>query len=232
VLFESLIIGLKALNYSAEQATGEEEEIKGWEMGLTMLIAFALAILLFVVLPTGIAHYLVSGVKGNFLQNLIEGAIRFLVFVLYIYGVGRMPDIRRVFQYHGAEHKVINTFEAGDELSVGNVIKHTTYHPRCGTSFILIVLVLSIFLFSLLPDINFLWRVLSRIVLLPVLAGLSYELLKFSAKYQNFFICRLFIGPGRWLQKLTTGEPDREQVEVAISALQAVLPKEGEVVVR
>ncbi|MFA5383591.1 MAG: DUF1385 domain-containing protein [Eubacteriales bacterium] len=229
VLFESLIIGLKALNYSAEQATGEEEEIKGWEMGLTMLIAFALAILLFVVLPTGIAHYLVSGVKGNFLQNLIEGAIRFLVFILYVYGVGRLSDIRRVFQYHGAEHKVINTFEAGKELTVDNVLKHSTYHPRCGTSFLLIVLVMSIFLFSLLPGEEFLWRVLSRIVLLPVLAGLSYELLKFSAVYQNFFICRLFIGPGRWLQKLTTGEPDREQVEVAISALQAVLPKEGEI---
>jgi len=196
VLFESLMIGLKALNYSAEQATGEEEEIKGWEMGLTMLVAFALAIFLFVVLPTGITHYLVSGVKSNFFQNLIEGALRFLVFILYVYGIGRMPDIRRVFQYHGAEHKVINTFEAGEELTVDNVLKHSTYHPRCGTSFLLIVLVLSIFLFSLLPGKIFLWRVLSRVILLPVLAGLSYELLKFTAAYQNFLFAVCLSGRG------------------------------------
>jgi len=228
MLGESLVIGLKALSYSAEQATGEDEEIKSWEMGVTLLVALALAVFLFVILPTGVVHYLAAGVRGSLAQNIIEGVIRLLVFLLYVIAISRIPDIRRVFEYHGAEHKVINALEAG-EVGVQNVQKYSTFHPRCGTSFILIVLVLSIFLFSLLPSETLWWRVVSRILLLPVLAGVSYELLKLSARYPDFFISRLFIIPGRWLQGLTTGEPDHTQVEVAISALAAVLPKEGEV---
>jgi len=232
MLGESLVIGLKALSYSAEQATGEDEEIKGWEMGVTLLVALALAVFLFVILPTGAVHYLAAGVRNSLAQNIIEGVIRLLVFLLYVIAISRLPDIRRVFEYHGAEHKVINAFEAGEELGVQNVQKYHTFHPRCGTSFILIVLVLSIFLFSLLPSEVLWWRVVSRILLLPVLAGVSYEILKFSARHPDFFLSRLFIIPGRWLQGLTTGEPDHAQVEVAISALAAVLPEEGEVHVR
>ena len=229
VLVESLVIGLKALTYSAGQAAGEEEEIKGWEMGLTLLAAFALAIFLFVVLPTGITHYLAAGVKGSLAQNVIEGILRLAVFLGYVLAIGRLPDIKRVFEYHGAEHKVINAYEAKEVLTVENVRKYSTFHPRCGTSFILIVLVFSIFLFSLLPAGALWWRIASRILILPVLAGLAYEILKLSAKYPEFVFSRLFIVPGRWLQGLTTGPPDDDQVEVAIQALTAVLQKEGEV---
>lgn len=226
VLVESLIIGLKALSYSAEQAAGEEE-IEGWEMGLTLLFAFALAVFLFVVIPAGITHYAAAGIRGNLAQNVIEGILRLAVFLGYVLAIGRLPEIKRVFQYHGAEHKVINAYEAKAALAIENVQKYSTFHPRCGTSFLLIVLVFSIFLFSLLPAGALWWRIASRVLILPVLAGLSYELLKLSAKYPDFPLSRLFIVPGRWLQKLTTGQPDDGQVEVAIQALTAVLQKRG-----
>jgi Predicted metal-dependent enzyme len=229
VLGESLVIGLKALTYSAGQAAGEEEEIKGWEMGLTLLAALTLAVLLFVVIPTGITHYAAAGIKGSLAQNVLEGILRLAVFLGYVLAIGRLPDIKRVFAYHGAEHKVINAYEAKEALTAENVQKYSTFHPRCGTSFILIVLVFSIFLFSLLPAGDLWWRVASRILILPVLAGLSYEMLKLSAKYPEFVFSRLFIIPGRWLQGLTTREPGDDQVEVAIRALTAVLQKEGEV---
>ncbi|MEW6274996.1 MAG: DUF1385 domain-containing protein [Bacillota bacterium] len=229
VLGESLVIGIKALTYSAEQAAGEEEEIKGWEMGLTLLAALALAVFLFVVIPTGITHYLAAGVSGSLAQNVIEGILRLAVFLGYVLVIGRLPDIKRVFEYHGAEHKVINAYEAKETLTVKNVQKYSTFHPRCGTSFLLIVLVFSIFLFSLLPAGSALWwRIASRILILPVLAGLAYEMLKLSARYPGFVLSRLFIIPGRWLQGLTTGQPGDDQVEVAIRALTAVLQKEGE----
>jgi uncharacterized protein YqhQ len=159
-------------------------------------------------------------------QNLVEGVIRLVVFLGYVVIISRMPDIKRVFQYHGAEHKVINAFEAGKELVVSNVKPYSTFHPRCGTSFLLIVLVISIFLFSLLGQQVLWWRVVSRVLLLPVLAGISYELLKITAKYPDFFFCRVIMAPGRWLQSLTTNEPDEAQIEVAISALQAVLEED------
>lgn len=232
VLGESLVIGLRALSYSAGQAAGEEEEISGWAMGLTLAAALALAVFLFVVLPAGVTHYAASAVKGNLAQNVIEGALRLAVFLAYLFAIGLLPDIKRVFAYHGAEHKVINAFEAKEELTVAAARKYSTFHPRCGTSFLLIVLVLSIFLFSLLPSGGLFWRLLSRILVLPVLAGVAYELLKFSARYTDFSLGRLIILPGRWLQKLTTKEPDDGQLEVAISALRAVLQKEGETGVR
>lgn len=231
-LVESLVIGIKALNYSAEQAVGEEEEIKGWEMGLTLVVALALAVFLFVVLPSGVTHYAAAGIKSSFLQNVIEGILRLAVFLGYVVAIGRLSDIKRVFEYHGAEHKVINAYEAKEALTVENVQKYPTFHPRCGTSFLLIVLVLSIFLFSLLPTEALWWRLASRVLILPVLAGISYEILKLSAKYPDLVVSRLFIIPGRWLQGLTTGRPDNSQVEVAIQALQAVLAKEGEAYVR
>ncbi|MHB8155851.1 MAG: DUF1385 domain-containing protein [Desulfocucumaceae bacterium] len=226
-LVESLIIGIEALSYSASQALGEEEELSKTEMVLTIGFAFTLAVVLFVILPTGAAHFLKGYVQGSFAQNVVEGIIRLAVFMLYVVLISRLEDIKRVFQYHGAEHKVINAFEAGEELTPESVQKYSTFHPRCGTSFLLIVLVLSIFLFAMLGQQVLWWRILSRVILLPVLAGLSYELLKLSAKYAENILCRILISPGRWLQGLTTGEPDDGQVEVAIAALGAVL-KESE----
>lgn len=223
-LFEALVMGLEALTYSASQALDEEEEeLTTRDIVITVGIAFALAVLLFVVVPAGATHYLASWVHGNLAQNLVEGVIRIAVFLLYIISISFMPDIQRVFQYHGAEHKVINAYEAGEELSVAAVQRYSTFHPRCGTSFLLIVMVVSIFIFSLPGEQVLWWKILSRILLLPVVAGVSYEVLKLSARYEKSPVFRLIIAPGKWLQGLTTREPDDSQVEVAISALGAVL---------
>lgn len=226
-LVESLLIGIEALNYSASKALGEEEELSKTEIILTIGFALALAVVLFVIVPTGAAHLLKNQFQSSLAQNLVEGVLRLVVFLLYVVLIGRLEDIKRVFQYHGAEHKVINAYEAGHDLTVEKVQRFSTFHPRCGTSFLLIVLVLSIFLFASLGHQVLWWRITSRILLLPVLAGISYEALKLSAKYAENFLCRLLITPGRWLQALTTGEPDDSQVEVALSAFDAVL-KESE----
>ncbi len=226
-LVEALVIGVEALSFSANKALGEEENLSKTEIVLTIGLAFGLAVVLFVILPTGAAHLLKGYVQGSLVQNMVEGVIRLGVFILYVVLIGRMQDIKRVFQYHGAEHKVINAYEAGQELTVEKVQRFPAFHPRCGTSFLLIVLVLSIFMFALLGHQELWLSIVSRIMLLPVLAGISYELLKLSAKYAESFICRLLTTPGRWLQGLTTGEPDGGQVEVAIAAMAAVL-KENE----
>lgn len=226
-LIEALVLGIEALTYSANQATGEEEELTTKEIVLTVGIALGLGVLLFAVLPTAAAHLLNKIAPGSLIQNLIEGVFRIVIFLVYVVAIGRLEDIRRVFQYHGAEHKVINAYEAGDELSVERVQRYPTLHPRCGTSFLLIVMVISILLFSLLGKQVLWWRILSRVLLLPVVAGISYELVKLSGKYATAPLCRILIAPGMWLQKLTTSPPDGEQVEVAIAAFGAVL-KEGE----
>nr|WP_204614937.1 DUF1385 domain-containing protein [Desulforadius tongensis] len=228
VLFESLAMGLEALSYSASQAVDEEEELTKKEMILTILFALGLAVLLFVVLPTAVTHWAAAAVQNPFWNNVIEGIVRIGVFLAYVVAISRVKDIQRVFQYHGAEHKVINAYEAGEPLETENVQRYSTLHPRCGTSFLLIVMVVSIFVFAILGhNEDILWRVLSRVLLLPVVAGLSYELLKLSGRYAHNRLCRAVIAPGLWLQKLTTGEPDDRQVEVAITALKAVL-EEGE----
>jgi len=234
VLVESLVIGLQALSFSANQAMeGEEEELTTRDIAITMALAFGLAILLFVVVPTGAAHLLSRWVHGSILQNLVEGLIRIAVFLAYVVAIAQMNDIKRVFRYHGAEHKVINAYEAGEELTVAGVQRYATYHPRCGTSFLIIVLVISILVFAMLGEQVLWWRILSRVLLLPVVAGLSYELLKASARYQNNVVFCILAAPGKWVQQLTTGEPDDNMVEVAITALKAVLKEDrGEVSVR
>jgi len=234
MLFESLVMGLQALSFSAGQALEEEEEeLTTRDIAITMIMAFALAIVLFVVVPTGATHLLTRWVPGSLLQNLVEGIIRIGVFLIYVAAIARMNDIKRVFRYHGAEHKVINAYEAGDELTVERVQSYSTYHPRCGTSFLLIVLVVSILVFASLGEQVLWWRILSRILLLPVVAGVSYELLKASARYEKNPLLCLVAAPGRWVQKLTTAEPDDDMVEVAMTALRAVLKEDrGEVSVR
>lgn len=230
VLVESLVLGIEALTFSANQAVGEEEEeeLTTKEIVITVGIALLFAVLLFAVLPTAAAHMLTKVAPGSLVQNLIEGILRIAIFLGYVAAIGRMEDIKRVFQYHGAEHKVIHAYEAGEQLEVERVQRYSTLHPRCGTSFLLIVMVISILLFSLLGKQVLWWRILSRVLLLPAVAGISYELVKLSGKYANVPWCRVLIAPGLWLQKLTTGQPDDEQVEVAISAFGAVL-KEGEI---
>ena len=226
-LIESLVLGLKALTYSAEQATGEEEKINSVEMFFTILIAFGLFIVFFIALPTAMARYLDRYLSNVIIYNLFEGFLRISIFITYLFFISRIKDIKRVFEYHGAEHKVIYTYEAGEELNVDNVKKYSTLHPRCGTSFIFIVLIMSILVFSLLGRQTLLLRIAYRIAIIPIIAGLSYEILKLSAKNMNKSIVKWAVMPGLWFQKLTTSEPDNTQIEVAIKALEGVLPKEN-----
>lgn len=224
-LLESLVVGTKALTYSANRAVGEEEgeELGFGEMFLTIAIALGLGLLLFVGLPTGAAHLLQGKVQGVVWQNLLEGFIRLGVFLIYIIAISRLSDIQRVFQYHGAEHKAIYTYEAGEELTVVNARKFSTLHPRCGTSFLLLVVVVSIFVFAFLGLHPLWWRFLSRILLMPLVAGIAYELLKFLARHLESPWLRWIIVPGLMLQRLTTKEPDDSQIEVALKALSEVL---------
>ena len=229
-LIESLTLGLKALTYSAEQATGEEDKINKVEMFFTILFAFILFIIIFIALPTGIARYLDRYLSNIMVYNLFEGILRISIFLLYLYFISKIKDIKRVFEYHGAEHKVIYTYEAGEKLSVNNVKKYSTLHPRCGTSFIFIVLVISVLVFSLLGKQTLLLRVAYRIAIIPLIAGLSYEILKLSAKNIDKTLVKWAVMPGLWFQRLTTKEPDDSQIEVAIEALQGVLPEHDEII--
>ncbi|HBF36806.1 MAG TPA: DUF1385 domain-containing protein [Firmicutes bacterium] len=234
-LCESFGIGMRALMFSADQFMEGEEETKlsSWETSLMVLVALVMSVLLFVVLPLLgrmlVNHFIPK--QDYFWGNLVESVLRMLILVAYIAGVSIMKDIRRVFAYHGAEHKVINTFEAKEDLTVENARKHTTFHPRCGTSFLLFVVIISAVFFSFLKYDTILMRFVTRILLLPVVAGVSYEVLKFTGKHQNFFLWRWLSEPGFWLQKLTTREPDDEQLEVAINSLVAVLREEAPVIV-
>lgn len=227
-LFSSLLIGLKALSFSANEAAAEgeeKEEISAFAMGGTMAVALLFGILLFFILPLYLTKLLVPVIgDSNLVFNLVDGVIRVLVFLLYIYSISRMNDIQRVFQYHGAEHKSIFAFEAGDELTVENVKGHSRLHPRCGTSFLLIVMLVSILVFSLIPKAwAFYLKAGSRVVLLPLIAGISYECLKWSAKHERSRLVRLLIAPGLALQRLTTREPDDGQLEVAIRSMEEAL---------
>ena len=225
-LVESLMYGMKALSYSA-QASGEEDENMGdAEMAGTIAFSVALAIGLFVVLPTSAMKLLqLIGVPA-FLLNICEGLLRLGIFLTYIWAISRQKDIQRVFQYHGAEHKTIYTYEHGLPLRVENVRPFSTLHPRCGTNFLMIVMLISIFIFAFLGWPSLWERILSRILLMPVVAGISYEIIRFAGKHMDKPWVRTAILPGLCLQKLTTREPDDDQIEVAIASLKAVLPPE------
>jgi uncharacterized protein YqhQ len=235
-LFTSLIIGIKALNFSANEAMTEEEkdkegvkegggELSSWAMAGTMTVAFGFGICLFFLFPLYLTKLMTPVIgDNNIVFNLVDGVIRVIVFLLYIWAISRMNDIQRVFQYHGAEHKSIFTFEAGEELIVENVRRYSRLHPRCGTSFLLIVMLVSIAVFSLIPKLwPFYLKAGSRIILLPMIAGISYEFLKWSATHENHPLVRMIIAPGLALQRLTTREPDDSQLEVAIRSLNEAL---------
>lgn len=234
-LIQSLIIGITALNFSANEAMSDEEkagekgggELSSWAMAGTMLVAFGFGIGLFFIMPLYATKWLtqLSVISdNNIIFNMVDGVIRVIVFLIYIWAISRMSDIKRVFQYHGAEHKSIFAHEAGEELTVDNVRKYSRLHPRCGTSFLLIVMLVSIAVFSLIPKLwPFYLKAGSRIVLLPLIAGISYEFLKWSAKNEANPLVKLIITPGLALQRLTTGEPDDSQLEVAIRSLNEAL---------
>jgi uncharacterized protein YqhQ len=227
-LGESLAIGFRALAISANYAAQEEGEDGEVQTELSrgaIIFAFAIAIgfavLLFKVTPALITNWLPIETTGAFV--VIEGLIRVTFFIAYLGVISLLPDLRRVFQYHGAEHKAINALEAGEELTPENVKKFSLIHPRCGTAFLLWVMVIAIFVFAFFGQPAWYWLITSRILLLPVIAGLAYELIRFASKHQHNRIVMTLLAPGMWLQRLTTREPTLEQVEVSIRALKEVL---------
>jgi uncharacterized protein YqhQ len=224
VLGESLTLGFKALSWSAQVATEEEEKpLTGAQIGWTMLLAFTFFAGLFIVLPALAA----DAISDNSLVfNMIEGLLRLALFIGYIWAIGRSKEIARVFEYHGAEHMSIHAYEAGQPLSIDSVSRYSPEHPRCGTSFLLIVVLGSIILFSFLgqPDIGFI--VVSRVVGIPLIAGLAYEVLRWSGIRPEGRLAGVLAAPGMWLQRLTTSVPDADQIEVAISSLVVALDQE------
>ena len=225
IMVESLIIGMRALSFSAQAAGEEDEQMTKKEIAMTILFALVLASILFIVIPTGAAHLAAAYTDDPIVFNLIEGGIRLMVFLLYIWGISFMGGIRRVFQYHGAEHKTIHCYEAGEALTVENVQKFPRLHPRCGTNFLLIVMVVAIVFHVFFGWPDFWLRILSRLAILPVVAGVSYEIIRFAGRSENHLV-HILITPGLWLQYLTTRPPADEMVEVAIESLKAVLPAE------
>lgn len=223
-LGESLVMGMKSLSYSAKMAGEEEDDtLSDKEMIGTILVSLAAAIILFVVIPTAAARFFPT--TNPFYMNLGEGGLRLIIFLIYIYGISRVKDIYRVFQYHGAEHKTIFAYESGVELTPANIRPFSRFHPRCGTSFLLIVMLVSIVTFAFLGWPDLIYRILSRVILLPVVAGISYEIIKFSGKSKNPIV-HIAVLPGLWLQRLTTKEPDDSMLEVAIKAVEAVVIEE------
>lgn len=225
-LVESLVMGMKALAYSAQVSGDEDEKLDSKEMALTIAVSAGLAILLFIVIPTWSMRFLTGITQDHMALNLAEGVLRMAIFLVYIAAISSMNDIQRVFQYHGAEHKTIYTYEAGLPLKVENVRPFSTLHPRCGTNFLMIVMLISMFIFTFLGWPSLLERIASRIILMPVIAGVSYELIRYAGAHTDNPLVRIAITPGLLLQKLTTRQPDDSQIEVAIASLKAVVPPE------
>ena len=225
-LCESLVYGMKALSFSAQASGEDEEKLDGKEMAMTIVFSVLLAVILFIVIPTWTMKFLHAWTENPIVLNLSEGILRMAIFLAYIGGISMMEDIQRVFQYHGAEHKTIYTYEAGLPLEVANVRGFSTLHPRCGTNFLMIVMIISMFVFTFLGWPNLMLRIASRIVLMPVIAGVSYEIIRYAGKNIDKAWVKTAIWPGLCLQRLTTRQPDDAQIEVAIAALKAVLPEE------
>jgi len=228
LLWDALGLGMRALMYSADVAMGEEDvKFEGPVAWGTVAVSLTIAIALFFVAPLLIIGWLEQLLGAGILSNILEGILRLVIFIGYIWGIGFLPDVRRVFAYHGAEHKAINAYENDVPLTPSAIATQSITHPRCGTAFLLIVMVVSIFVFVLLGTPSIWIRVLSRILLIPVIAGLSYEALKFSAAHADHALMRWLIAPGLALQKLTTREPDDAMLEVSAAALKRLLEEEN-----
>ncbi|MBF0506540.1 MAG: DUF1385 domain-containing protein [Nitrospirae bacterium] len=233
-LFQAMHIGIKALEFSGNVAYQEEDADKPlspWSFGISIIAAILLAVALFILMPlllTKFAGNVLHGIaESSLLFNFVDGVIRVAVFLFYVFAIGLWKEMRRVYEYHGAEHKVIYAYEAGESLTVENAKKYRPYHPRCGTSFLLIVMVISILIFSFIPQQwPFTWKAASRVVLIPLVAGVSYEMLKFSARLKDNPVIGMLIVPGLLLQRMTVREPDESQIEVAIAAMHDVLKME------
>lgn len=227
---ESLFIGMKTLMASSEYFEEEEDTVDTKEktgsntgyLVLTLIISLVIAIGVFMLLPAFVANFLYKLTSSHLLVNTAEGILRLLIFLGYVALISRMEDIKRTFMYHGAEHKSINCLEAGDDLTVENVRKHTRFHKRCGTSFVFIVMIISIFVFMFVRT-DILWlRLLSRVLLIPLVAGISYEFIRYAGMHRNK-CSNVLSAPGLWVQRLTTKEPDDEMIEVAIKSVEGVI---------
>lgn len=237
-LVGSLIIGVRAIQMSAnlqlvgdgdgdgEQQSGETRELSRWELAVTLIAALALSVGLFFLAPLGLTGLFKDHLGTGFAFWLVEGVVRVAIFLIYLTIVTRIPDLRRVFEYHGAEHMSIHALEHGDQLTVANVSKYRTLHVRCGTSFLLIVMVVSIVVFAIVRWPAWYWLVLSRIVLIPLIAGVSYEIIRFAGRYEQRRVVRVIMAPGLFLQWMTTKQPDESQIEVAIASLERIIELE------
>ena len=231
-LMETLVLGIKCLQISADIAAGspnrrrdEAGGIPGWMMATTLAFSLIFGIGLFFLLPIGVVRLLEPALGSGLLSEVVEGALRLIILVGYITAIGMMSDIRRVYAYHGAEHMTVHAYEAGLPLNVENVRKFGTPHPRCGTAFLLTVVLVSVgvfIAFSLL-ELSWWWRIASRVLLLPVIAAASYEVIRFSGRHQAAVIGKALAAPGLWLQRLTTRQPDDAQIEVAIRAMETAV---------
>ena len=231
-LLETLILGIRSLQISADLAATKASEksagaegIPGWMMGVTLAFSLVFGIGLFFLLPLGVVRLLEPTIGSGLLSEAVEGILRLAILVGYVAVIGIMRDIRRVYAYHGAEHMTVHAYEAGLPLNIDNVRRFGTPHPRCGTAFLLTVVVVSVavFIAFALLDASWWWRIASRILLLPVIAAVSYEVIRFSGRHQGAIIGKMLAAPGLWLQRLTTREPDDEQIEVAIRAMETAV---------
>lgn len=247
-LGQAMSLGFKALRFSADvaveaaneaegKAAGEKKEMPGWALGLNLLFSLGFFIVLYKLVPLWLTTQLKTAfpaIEGRIAFNLVDGVIRVVIFLGFLWLISRWKDIHRVFEYHGAEHKVVFNFESGMPVTVENAQKFVTFHPRCGTSFLLVVMIVSIAVYALVPAQTFAARLISRIVLLPLIAGLSYEMIRFAAKHRGGLLAAL-TAPGLWLQRITTQPPSDEQTAVAIRALDGAMELEkqqgGELVI-
>ena len=223
VMAETLAIGMKALTYSANVAAGEDEEFGKGSIILMLVLSLSFAIGFFFLLPVFASKGFESLVDSNLLANILEGVIRLILFLLYVIIIGRTEDIRRVFMYHGAEHMAVHAYENGEKLTTESVSKYPTAHPRCGTAFLLVVMLVAIVVFAFIPRDPLWWLITSRIVLIPAIAAASYEAIRLSGVYSGNPLLKVISVPGLVLQRLTTRQPEPDQIEVAIVAMQEAI---------
>jgi uncharacterized protein YqhQ len=223
MLWDSLGLGMRALTDSANLQTGEDEKLEGPALYLTLGLTFLVAIGIFFLAPAGVGWLSEHFLHWNaWWSNLLEGILRLLLLLGYLWVIGFAPDIARVFAYHGAEHKTINAYEAGANMTPASVARFSVEHPRCGTAFLLTLMVLSLFFFTILGPLPFAWRLFSRVVMIPILAGVAYEYLRWTANHFNLSFVRVIVKPNLALQHMTTREPDDKMLEVAITAFQSM----------
>ena len=229
VLGQSLRIGVRALMIASNHATEEEEQLSSRQVGVSLTIALLVFMAVFVLGPTSLFVWLEGklGIDG-IVVNVAEGVFRVMLFVGYLWLIGRTRDIHRVFEYHGAEHKTIAAFEHDDELVPDRIDAYPKEHVRCGTNFLIIVMVITVFVFSLFGTPGLVWRLGSRVIAIPIIAGIGYEALRLGAKYPDSLAMRAMMRPGIWLQKITTQEPDASQIEVALASFSEVRRREAE----